>query len=173
MSAKDLLEGSLKTVESFLNLSKASSDVSDLVELQSAALSFKYKSDAAVSGGFKSVASTDRDIISNATGSVPEQVTKQLGLVQLDPSASTPDLVKVVEAADKIDLTAIAGDARLAADGFLDVAISAPFPEALAQVIKDTTDINSSGIKDIVNNNVSSELFKDNIIFLKISLFEV
>ena len=164
MSAKDLLEGGLKTVESFLNLSKSSSDASDLVELQSAALSFKYKSDAAVSGGFKSVASTDRDIISSVDGSTPGQITKKLGLVQLDPSASTQDLVKVVEEADKTDLTAIAGDARLAADGFLDIAIGAPFPEALAQVIKDTTDINSSGIKDIVNSNVSSELFKDNIL---------
>jgi len=101
--------------------------------------------------------------VSSVEGSVPDQIQKSLGVVKLDPSAKSADLIKDV-GSDEADLTTITGDSRLSSDGFLDVAVSAPFPEALAEVVKSTTTSSSSEVKTIVGNNVSTELAREDIL---------
>lgn len=163
MSNKDILEASLVRIESLFDLSRASVDKETLKELHDTAKSYKYKIDQDTSDGFKLVVSTDRDVIAGVDGSVPDQVTKQIAVVQLDASAKKNELIKKV-GADQTDLGTITGDTRLSSNGFLDVVISAPFPEALAEVIKETTEANSDQIKSIVESNLKTELSKDNII---------
>ena len=163
MSSKDLLQDGMNALSRLLGQQSSSSATRELREVYDTSVSFKYKPDNTTSGGFQSLASADRDIVSSVEGSVPNQIQKSLGVVKLDPSAKSADLIKDV-GSDETDLTAITGDSRLSSDGFLDVAVSAPFPEALAEVVKSTTTSSSSEVKTIVGNNVSTELARDNIL---------
>jgi|TARA_R110002167_G_scaffold58768_2_gene166281 hypothetical protein len=163
MSSKDLLQDGMNALSRLLGQQSSSSATRELREVYDTSVSFKYKPDNTTSGGFQSLASADRDIVSSVEGSVPNQIQKSLGVVKLDPSAKSADLIKDV-GSDETDLTAITGDSRLSSDGFLDVAVSAPFPEALAEVVKSTTTSSSSEVKTIVGNNVSTELARDDIL---------
>ena len=163
MSSKDLLQDGMNALSKLLGQQSSSSATRELREVYDTSVSFKYKPDNTTSGGFQSLASADRDIVSSVEGSVPDQIQKSLGVVKLDPSAKSADLIKDV-GSDETDLTAITGDSRLSSDGFLDVAVSAPFPEALAEVVKSTTTSSSSEVKTIVGNNVSTELARDDIL---------
>jgi hypothetical protein len=163
MSSKDLLQDGMNALSRLLGQQSSSSATRELREIYDTSVSFKYKPDNTTSGGFQSLASADRDIVSGVEGSVPDQIQKSLGVVKLDPSAKSSDLIKDV-GSDETDLTTITGDSRLSSDGFLDVAVSAPFPEALAEVVKSTTTSSSSEVKTIVGNNVSTELARDDIL---------
>ena len=163
MSSKDLLQDGMNALSRLLGQQSSSSATRELREVYDTSVSFKYKPDNTTSGGFQSLASADRDIVSSVEGSVPNQIQKSLGVVKLDPSAKSADLIKDV-GSDEEDLTTITGDSRLSSDGFLDVAVSAPFPEALAEVVKSTTTSSSSEVKTIVGNNVSTELARDDIL---------
>ena len=163
MSSKDLLQDGMNALSRLLGQQSSSSATRELREVYDTSVSFKYKPDNTTSGGFQSLASADRDIVSSVEGSVPNQIQKSLGVVKLDPSAKSADLIKDV-GSDAADLTTITGDSRLSSDGFLDVAVSAPFPEALAEVVKSTTTSSSSEVKTIVGNNVSTELARDDIL---------
>ena len=163
MSSKDLLQDGMNALSRLLGQQSSSSATRELREVYDTSVSFKYKPDNTTSGGFQSLASADRDIVSSVEGSVPNQIQKSLGVVKLDPSAKSADLIKDV-GSDEADLTTITGDSRLSSDGFLDVAVSAPFPEALAEVVKSTTTSSSSEVKTIVGNNVSTELARDDIL---------
>ena len=163
MSSKDLLQDGMNALSKLLGQQSSSSATRELREVYDTSVSFKYKPDNTTSGGFQSLASADRDIVSSVEGSVPDQIQKSLGVVKLDPSAKSADLIKDV-GSDAADLTTITGDSRLSSDGFLDVAVSAPFPEALAEVVKSTTTSSSSEVKTIVGNNVSTELARDDIL---------
>ena len=163
MSSKDLLQDGMNALSKLLGQQSSSSATRELREVYDTSVSFKYKPDNTTSGGFQSLASADRDIVSSVEGSVPNQIQKSLGVVKLDPSAKSADLIKDV-GSDAADLTTITGDSRLSSDGFLDVAVSAPFPEALAEVVKSTTTSSSSEVKTIVGNNVSTELARDDIL---------
>ena len=163
MSSKDLLQDGMNALSKLLGQQSSSSATRELREVYDTSVSFKYKPDNTTSGGFQSLASADRDIVSSVEGSVPDQIQKSLGVVKLDPSAKSADLIKDV-GSDEADLTTITGDSRLSSDGFLDVAVSAPFPEALAEVVKSTTTSSSSEVKTIVGNNVSTELAREDIL---------
>jgi len=163
MSSKDLLQDGMNALSRLLGQQSSSSATRELREVYDTSVSFKYKPDNTTSGGFQSLASADRDIVSSVEGSVPDQIQKSLGVVKLDPSAKSADLIKDV-GSDEADLTTITGDSRLSSDGFLDVAVSAPFPEALAEVVKSTTTSSSSEVKTIVGNNVSTELAREDIL---------
>ena len=160
---KEKLQDGINAVERLLDLESSSKKTNILNEVFDTAFSFKYKPDNSTSGGFKSVTNSDRDIISGVDGSVPSQIKKKVGVVQLDSSAKKDELVKKV-GSDATDLSTITGDSRLSENGFLDVAISAPFPEALAEVVKSTTTASSDEITNIVGSNVSTELARDNIL---------
>lgn len=162
-NAKDQLQDGINSLSRLLDQPSSSSATRELREVYDTSVSFKYKPDNTTSGGFQSLASADRDIISSVEGSVPDQIQKSLGVVKLDPSAKSADLIKDV-GTDETDLTTITGDSRLSSDGFLDVAVSAPFPEALAEVVKSTTTSSSTEVKTIVSNNVSTELARDDIL---------
>lgn len=163
MTSKANLEESMNSIQRFLNKETSKNLTNELNEVYETTKSFKYRADAAIQNGFKTLASLDRDVISNIEGSLPTQVVKQLGVVQLDASAKKSDLIKKV-GSDAQDLLTIVGDSRLAANGVLDVAISAPFPEALAEVLDATTTSTAQEIKNIVSSNMLTELSKDNII---------
>ena len=160
---KEKLQDGINAIERLLDLESSSENTNILNEVFDTAFSFKYKPDNSTSGGFKSVTSSDRDIISGVNGSVPNQIKKKVGVVQLDASAKKDELIKKV-GSDATDLSTITGDSRLSANGFLDVAISAPFPEALAEVVKSTTTASSNEITNIVGDNVATELARDNIL---------
>lgn len=163
MSNKDILQDGMNALERLLDKEFSSELTNELNEVFDTAFSFKYKENSSTTGGFKTLANTDKDIVSNVSGSVPTQVKKEIGVVQLDASAKKDELIKKV-GSDATDLSAITGDSRLSENGFLDVAIAAPFPEALAEVVKSTTTASSDQIKNIVGNNMSLELARDNIL---------
>ena len=161
MSKKDILQGALTGVENLLDLTDAERKSRQLRELDAAANSFKYVESETVANGFKTVTSGVTDVVSQVQGSVPDQASYALGVVQLDKSAAKSELVKVVSAGDKTDFTAITGNSKLSGNGFLDVSISAPFPEAIAEVVQTTTNLKPDQIKAVVNKNINTELFTD------------
>lgn len=164
MSKKDIIEGSLESIAGFLNLPDVERKASQLREADLAANSFKYVEADKVANGFKTVASGLTDIVSQVEGSIPSQASYVLGVVQLDKSAAKKELVKIVSDADKTDLGNITGKTELTQNGFLDVSISAPFPEAIAEVVKSATDLPANQIKSIVERNVNVENFTDGIL---------
>ena len=164
MSKKDIVQGSLQNIAGSLNLPDAERKASQLREADLAANSFKYVEADKVANGFKTVTSGTTDVVSQVEGSVPSQASYTLGVVQLDKSAAKKELVKVVSDADKTDLGNITGKTELTQNGFLDVSISAPFPEAIAEVVKSTTSLPSNQIKSIVERNVKVEHFTSGIL---------
>lgn len=112
-----------------------------------------YKSNGAVSGGFQQLTNAVPDVLNNVDGSTPQEIQNQAAVVKMDVSAAESQL-KQDASADRTDLQTITGNAELVADGFLDVVISAPFPEALASVLKDVTTLTGEQISGIVENNV-------------------
>lgn len=163
MSNKDTLQSALNGIKVSLNLPDAERKVRQLLELDAAANSFKYVKSETIANGFKTVTSGVTDVVSQVEGSTPSQASYVLGVVQLDKSAAKAELVKVVSSSDQTDLTAITGKAELSKNGFLDISISAPFPEAIAEVIQTTTDLKPAQIKAIVNKNVKPELYTDGV----------
>lgn len=115
-----------------------------------------YKTQGITSAGFTQLVSTVNDVVSEAEGSLPDQVQQQVGAVQLDVSAAENELKNSVGSAQS-DLESITGKTALAADGFLDVVVAAPFPEAMAAALKTTTTLTSTGIADIIKDNVNTD----------------
>ena len=89
---KEKLQDGINAIERLLDLESSSENTNILNEVFDTAFSFKYKPDNSTSGGFKSVTSSDRDIISGVNGSVPNQIKKKVGVVQLDASAKKDEL---------------------------------------------------------------------------------
>lgn len=85
-------------------------------------------------------------------------VVNKVGLVIQNASERTDDLIKKVDSSVKQDLEAITGSAKLAADGFLNVVVSAPFPAALASSMKATTTALKSDINTIINKGLGREI---------------
>lgn len=112
-----------------------------------------YKSNGSVSGGFQQLTNPATDVLNSVSESLPEEIQKQVAVVKLDASAAESQLRQEVGAL-RTDLETIVGKATLAADGFLDVVVSAPFPEAIAAVLKDTTTLTGKQILSIVEENV-------------------
>lgn len=112
-----------------------------------------FKSNGSVSGGFQQLTNAATDVLNSVSESLPEEIQKQVAVVKLDVSAAESQLRKEVGAL-RTDLATIVGKATLAADGFLDVVVSAPFPEAIAAVLKDTTTLTGKQILSIVEENV-------------------
>ena len=80
-------------------------------------------------------------------------MTQALSVVQLASSASAQ--LKNDASTNRTDLETITGNADLAADGFLHVVVSASFPEAIAAVLKNTTELNGQQITNVVRNNAT------------------
>lgn len=163
MSNKDIIQGALFGIKNLLNIPDAERKAEELREVDLAANSFKYVAGGTVANGFKTVTSGLTDVVSQVEGSVPSQASYVLGVVQLDKSAAKSELVKVV-GSDESDLASITGNAALSKNGFLDVNISAPFPEAIAETIQSTTNLKPDQIKSIVNKNVNTENFTDGVL---------
>jgi hypothetical protein len=164
MSKKDLLEGGLTSLKVTIDLPNVERLASNLRETELAANSYKYVDKETIANGFKTITNSVTDVVSQVEGSVPSQVAFSLGVVQLDKTASKKELVKVVSTSDKTDLKAITGKDELSQNGFLDVSISAPFPEAIAEVVQTTTNLKPTEIKGIVNNNIRTEIFTDGVL---------
>lgn len=86
-------------------------------------------------------------------GSAPTEQIAQVGLALQTTAERANDLITRLESSDKTDLNNIVGDARLVAEGVLNVAVSAPFPEALAKTLQATTTATKKEIEAIVAKN--------------------
>lgn len=149
----------------FVNLQKTLNSTPVQRQVQQVQANFEaagttlYKNQGQIAGGFKQVADTVTDVVSSVDGSVPTQVVSQLGVAQLDASAAK-QLTKDASSA-RDDLTTITGKAALAANGFLDVVITLPHPEALAAAVKNTTNLIGQQIVNIVEENVALDNTQD------------
>lgn len=167
MTIRQELTNAFNNLEKVLNTTSVQQQVQQVQANFEAAGTALYKNQGQIVGGFKQVADTVTDVVSSIDGSVPTQVLSQLGVAQLDASAAK-QLTKDASS-DRADLTSITGKAALAADGFLDVVITLPHPEALAAAIKNTTTLTGQQIANIVQdnialNNTQDESEDDNIV---------
>jgi hypothetical protein len=153
MTIRQDLTNAFKSLERSLNSNPVQSQVNQVKQNFETAFSSVYKNQGSVVAGFKQVANTTTDVLQNVAGSVPAQVNQQIGVAKLDVSAAEKDLKKKV-GSDKTDLQTITGKAALVADGFLDVVIAAPFPEAIATALKTTTTLTGNQVIDVVQRNV-------------------
>lgn len=119
-----------------------------------------YKQPNAIpAGGFKTLLNTTTDVVPKFSGSKPLVVKNSLGLVQLNEDGSIG--LKKDVGADRSDLQTITGKSSLVEDGFLDVVIGIPHPEALAAILKSTTTLNSNEVSSLVKKNTSPEVGGD------------
>lgn len=156
-SIRELIKGELTKLETALNKSVINSEIAKVKEAFLTQQTAVFKEANKIQGGFKQLTNTLTDVSDSIKGSVPEQVTNQLNVVALDVSANKSELLKDV-GSDRSDLQTITGDSRLSADGFLDVVITAPFPEAIAATLKDVTTLTNSQITSLVKENVTANV---------------
>ena len=169
MSIRDLIKGEINKLNNSLNSNFVNSKLTKAKDDFLAAQAAVYKESGKISGGFKQLTDTLTDVSSNVNGSVPDQITSQLNVVQLDVSANSSELLKDV-GSDRSDLSTITGDSRLTQDGFLDLVITIPLPEAIAATLKDVTTLSNSQIsarvkENAVSNNTTSILTFDENVF--------
>jgi len=153
LNIREKITSDLASLEKTLNSTSVKRDINQIKLNFETAFSTVYKDQGKTIAGFKQVANTLTDALSNVDGSVPQTLSNQLGVAQLDVSAAESQLKKIVGDA-KTDLETITGKAALAADGFLDVVIAAPFPEAIAAALKNTTTLKNNDITNLVQQNV-------------------
>lgn len=152
-----------KGLEKTLNQTPVKQQVEQVKTNFQASQTVLYKNQGQVTGGFQQVANTVSDVVNNVIESIPIYVSDQLGVLKLDVSAS-PSQLKKDASSNRDDLTTITGKTELAADGFLDVVIAAPLPEAMAAVMKNTTNLNGTQVTEIVRNNVDLQSKDDEFV---------
>lgn len=144
-----------KELAKTLNTSPLKREVDQVKQNFDTSVTSLYKEQNQTVGGFKQVTNTVTDVSSNVAGSTPTQTKSQINISQLDKTASNELVTEV--GSDKTDLETITGKSSLVEDGFLDVVISAPFPEALAATLKDRTTLTGRQIATVVEKNVEVE----------------
>ena len=154
MSIRVNISDVFSNLQKALNLSPVEKQVATVRENYDTSVTALYKPQGSTSHGFKQLASTATDVQTNVKYSVPNQVIDQVGIAQLDVSASVKDLKQTIGSSDRTDLETITGKSELAADGVLDIVITAPFPEAIAATLKNTTTLNSGTVTGVVQSNV-------------------
>ena len=137
-----------KELAKTLNTSPLKREVDQVKQNFDTSVTSLYKEQNQTVGGFKQVTNTVTDVSSNVVGSTPTQTKSQINISQLDKTASSELVTEV--GSDKTDLETITGKSSLVEDGFLDVVISAPFPEALAATLKDRTTLTGRQIATVV-----------------------
>lgn len=154
MSIRVNISNVFSDLQKTLNLSPVKKQVASVRKNYDTSVTTLYKPQGSTSHGFKQLASTATDVQTNVKSSVPNQVVDQVGIAQLDVSASEKDLKKILSGSDRTDLETITGKSELVTDGVLDVVITAPFPEAIATTLKNTTTLNSGTVTGVVQSNV-------------------
>ena len=151
MSIRQTLSSSVDRLSRSAATGAVQSKVQDVKEVFETSVSLPFKSVGDTKGGFQQLTNTLSDVVNDIEGSVPNEVVEKLEIVKMTDGVSS-SLRK--DASDiRTDVTTIVGDERLSADGFLEVAISSGFPEALAAVTKKTTDLRPEQITDLVRQN--------------------
>lgn len=169
MSAREVLSAVVNSLNQAVNKFQLEEAIAEARETHISSITALYKSKGNTKGGFEQITSTARDVINEVEGSVPENI-EDLDIVKLTDGVAT-ELRNKVAAVDKTNLQSLTGELELAEDGFLDVVVSAPFPEALAAVVKNTTTLSSNQIIDVVKNNSEAGEQSDKIEALVKNLF--
>lgn len=159
MTIRNEVTEGLKNLSKTLNSEPVKKQTDQIKVNHEKAQAALYKTLDQVKSGFKQATDTLKDVSTNVDGSVPNQVIEQLNIALLDQTAAS-ELVNEV-GSDQTDLETIVGKTALAADGFLDVVVSAPFPEALAATLKDVTTLTSAQITELVRGNVEDATGED------------
>lgn len=104
---------------------------------------------------FKNVVSGFELLDGNQNASPSGEIEDGVGLVLQNAAERASDLIRDVGDA-KTDLESVTGSAKLSANGFLNVTVSAPFPAAIADSLKATTTATKAEINSIVQKSTSA-----------------
>jgi len=139
MTVRSQIEEALKTTRDAANEAEKLASLGNVIAQQK----IKVTSKLGVSvnetvNGFTAKVSVVDDVVSQVQGSKPTQAqdTFQVSVVELGSDPSQITLTQSV-GSDKTDLASITGSTASSDDGFLNVVISAPFPQATAAAIKE------------------------------------
>ena len=94
MSIRVNISNVFSDLQKTLNLSPVKKQVASVRKNYDTSVTTLYKPQGSTSHGFKQLASTATDVQTNVKSSVPNQVVDQVGIAQLDVSASEKDLKK-------------------------------------------------------------------------------
>lgn len=152
---KDKIISSLRSLERSYNKSKLGGAAYELVEKAEASTAQIYKSANEVSGGIKTLAQSEADVISVLPESIPSNIVGKVGIAKIDKSAST-SLKKPIPAASKAALTSITGNNFTSTKKQKKVAVTLSHPQALAKTLDNITDESTTAIKTLVKENVDT-----------------
>tara|TARA_B100000131_G_scaffold321617_1_gene372876 strand:- start:5785 stop:7278 length:1494 start_codon:yes stop_codon:yes gene_type:complete len=145
----------ISALNSALNDEHRINEVAKTLDNFKTSAAYKFRDTDELKAGFETLASTMADLVPKVASSIPKELDT-LGIVQLDASAATK-LTKIAQAVNKTDMEAIAGKLELATDGFLDVVIASPLPEALGAAMKDVLpEIKKVDIRSIMEQNIDT-----------------
>ena len=113
-------------------------DVDVVVKNHNVAKAHLYTEDGEIKGGFKTVVNVSQNVVNEVPESKPSEV-EDLSIMQLDKSASSKT-IKTVTSGESTNYTSITGVSENSQSGFLDVVISAPYPEALSVALKNNVE---------------------------------
>jgi len=153
MSNRDKLTGQMNSLKNTLNDFARESGIEQIVKNFEASVNHKHKTTGSIEGGFKTIVSTVTDVVNGVKESKPPE-NNDLSVLQLDRTANNKT-VKVASSGTKSDMQSITNQLELVADGFLDVIISSPTPEAIATVLNTHVPaITKDEVKSTTKSNV-------------------
>ena len=138
MSNRDKFQDKVNELNSSLNDETRSKDVDVVVKNHNVAKAHLYTEDGEIKGGFKTVVNVSQNVVDEVPESKPSEV-EDLSIMQLDKSASSKT-IKTVTSGESTNYTSITGVSENSQSGFLDVVISAPYPEALSVALKNNVE---------------------------------
>ena len=156
MSFKDRFADRIASLEKGLNKANTNSEVARVQANFDTSTSFKYMKSDDIANGLKTLTNTITDVVDNLNTSIPAETKEQLGIVELDESASAK-MKRELEAGIKVAVAAFGVAEEMAQDGVLDVTIAAPFPEAIGAALKETIPTTTNDeVKTLMKNNVDT-----------------
>ncbi len=151
MSNRDKLQGQMDVLKNSLNEYARSTGIDDIVKNFDASKMHKHKTTGNIEGGFKTLVSTVEDVVKGIKESI-EPENNDISVLQLDRTANNKTVRKP---SFKSDLESITSQMELVADGFLDVVITSPLPEAIATVLNThVPNITKEEVKVTTKSNV-------------------
>ena len=154
MSNREKFQDKVNELNSSLNDETRAVEVDTVVKNFDVAKSHLFTEDGEIKGGFKTVVNASQNVVDGVKESKPSQV-EDLSIMQLDKSASNKT-IKTLTSDEITNYTAITGVSENSQNGFLDVVISAPYPEALSTALKNIggilLEIYDPNIQSVIDN---------------------
>lgn len=138
MSNREKFQDKVNELNSSLNDETRAVEVDTVVKNFDVAKSHLFTEDGEIKGGFKTIVNASQNVVDGVKESKPSQV-EDLSIMQLDKSASNKT-IKTLTSDEITNYTAITGVSENSQNGFLDVVISAPYPEALSTALKNNVE---------------------------------